>query len=99
YPASLQYGKAKWNCTLLFRWAYSFRQAVHLADDGQRNIRSVEIDEDSELSVGQLQVGEELQVMDRGKVLDGFYLNDHFLLHENVNSIPDIELDLFVDQG
>jgi hypothetical protein len=54
----------------------------------------VEIDQESYLQSGELQISESLRLMDGCKLVDAFAFNDHLILNDEVESVSAIQGDL-----
>lgn len=75
--------------------------ALKVVDDAADSVfenRDVEVDQETELAFGQSQIGQQLGVMHRGEVVDGFQFHDHSLIDSDVDPIAGRNLHPFVDQ-
>jgi len=58
-----------------------------------------EVDEQAELASGELEVGEELRLVDRGEGIDGLELDDERVFHEEIKAMAAVQAHVLVDQG
>jgi hypothetical protein len=59
----------------------------------------IEIDQETEPKIGQLEIGEKLSPMDRKDLPNSLYFHYYRVLHNNVESIPTVQLDSSVKTG
>jgi hypothetical protein len=71
---------------------------VDHSPDAVLEARNVEIDEKTEVLAAQLQIGKRLGLVKRKELVNRFQLYDDCVLHEQIHSITEIEMDALVDQ-
>ena len=77
----------------------SVRQAVDQSRDPILDSTGAKVDEEPEAKLGQLDVGEDLFLVHRGGLFDGFQLDDDKLSNEKVGAKAHIEAKVIVLDG
>ena len=63
------------------------RRLIHEPNDSILQVHDVEVDQQTNASLAQLEVGQQLRLMDRMKLQNRFHFDDDFVIDEQVDSI------------